>query len=236
MSDMQERIGRLRVQVIDQRVRPVLRTSPVGAIVVARRRADVRVPQKPHLTAERRLVLQLHVRRNRDRDHRLVVLDRPDRQRVRRYRHLEHLPGHHMHRDVSGHHLHPKLRVTFTDIAAREPARIVRLILDPEPHVPLRRLLDDELHLVHMSRRQVRRFARRLASRRKVKNEHPIRRHPVQISRNSLLECFRIRPVPSGKRRDRPILVRRRLEVRRNLGGGRHRHLLPRTLRLQPWR
>ena len=231
MRDVQERVGRLGVQVVDQRVGCILGARAVGAIVVARRRAEIDVAQKLHLRSYRGLVLQLPIRRNRDRDDRSIVLHRPDRQRVRRHRHLEHLSGDHARRDVGGHHLHPKLRVTVLDISAGEAAGIVRLILDPEAHVPLGRLRGDELHLVHVSRREVRRFARRFLSRREVEDKHPIGRHAVQIGRDALLERDLVRAVPSCKRRDRPILVRRRLEVGRNLAHRGHRNLLPGALR-----
>ena len=60
MRDVQERVGRLGVQVVDQRVGRILGPRSVGAIVVARRRAEVDVPQELHLATDRRLVLQLH--------------------------------------------------------------------------------------------------------------------------------------------------------------------------------
>jgi hypothetical protein len=116
-------------------------------------------------------------------------------------------------------------------IAAGKPARVVALVLDPQPHVPLRRLRDGELHLVHVSRRKVRRFARRAPSRRQVHDEEAIGRQPVEVAHNVRPHHCRVRAVPACKRQDRSILPRRGFEVRRCLAHRRHRNLLPRTLR-----
>ena len=130
-----------------------------------------------------------------------------------------------------GHHaLHPELRVEPADIAAREPARVVGFVLDPQPHPPLRRFLDRELHLVHVLRGKVLRLA---PPRRKVHHEDPIGRKLVEIPDDSRPDLLGVGPVPTRERLNRPVFVRRRLEVRRNLAQRRRRDLLPRPLRRQ---
>ena len=146
MHRRQERIRRLRVQVVDDRVRRILGARPVGAVEVPRRRAQVNVPHELHLPEVARLIrrgalsrrqpAQVKVRRHRNGDHLLdlllrVGLNGHDRQRVRRHRHLQRLPRLHMHRDVVHNVLHPKLRIALADIAAGKSAGVVGLILNP---------------------------------------------------------------------------------------------------------
>ena len=254
MHRMQEGVRRLRIQIIDDRVRRVLRPRPVRAVEVPRRRAQVHMAQKLHLPGVARLirrralgrrqVLQLLVRRHRDRDHLLdrpglVRLRRPDRQRVRRHRHLQRLPGRHMHRNVRRNVLHPKLRIPLRDISPGKSARVVALVLDPHPHVALGQLAHDVLHQVHVARRKVRRLAvRHIAPPgRQVDHEDAVRLHLVQVEGDPPPHIGLVRAVPALELLHRPILARRRDEVRRNLRRRRHRNHLPRTrlcLRLRP--
>jgi hypothetical protein len=184
-------------------------------------------------THRRHTPLQLKIRRHGDLDRlrdlaRVVRSRRPHRQRGRGQRKLQQLPRRHMQVQVRGHHLHGQLRVALGDVAIGKSARVVGLVLHPHPHVALRRLRHDELHLIHMSVGKIRRLARPSAPRREVEQEHAIGRHAVQVRRDALVQRVHICAVPSLEGLDRPILMRRRLEVLRRLRHRRHRNLLPR--------
>ena len=215
VRDVQEGVGGLGVQIVDQRIQPILGPRPVRAIEVACVRTEVDVPQDRHLPVVARLIrrcalsrrdpLQLPVRGHRDRDHlldrpALLCLRRPDRNRARGNRQLQRLARVNADRDVCQQGLHPKLGIALADGAAGKPARIVALVLEPQPHVALRGLRDDEFHLVHVSRRKVCRFARRAPSRRQVHDEEAVGRQPVEVAHNVRPHHCRVRAIPTRKR------------------------------------
>ena len=134
-----------------------------------------------------------------------------DRQRVGRRRHGERLAGHHVDADIGDDALHAELRILPADIAAGEPAGVVGFVLDPQPHAPLGRFLDGEFHLVHVFRRKVLRLA---ASRREVHHEDAIGCKLVEIADDPCPDLLRVGAVPTGKRLDGAVFVRRRFEIR----------------------
>ena len=246
---VQERVGRLGVEIIDDGVGRVLGARAVGAIEVARRRAKVYMAHKLHLPAMPRLirrgafgrseVLQLQVRGHGDRNHLLdralrVHLRRPDGQRVRRHRHLQRLAGRYVHGNVGDDVLHAQLRVALGDVAAGESAGVVALVLNPHAHVALGQLGDGVLHLVHVAGGEIRGLAvgHIAAAGREIDDEYAAGRQPVEIAADALPHLRGVRPVPALEGLDGAILARRSLEVRRHLSRRRHRDLLPGALLL----
>src|ERR1700678_567474 len=92
-------------------------------------------------------------------------------ERIRGDRHGQRLAGRDVNLDVGDDILHAEFGVSFADVSARKAARIIRFILNPEPHIAFRSLLDGELHLIHMLLRKILAFPGYPASRREVDDE-----------------------------------------------------------------